>query len=141
MILQIRMPVVEQAFGGGRLVRWYVSPGDTFGPGQRICTVAVERAKLVRRTAEKGGLLRRSNGMVNREDTGKGNVYLEVELISNDRGRLDRGLVGEGDEVTAGDALGVVTTIDHDGAVDDGSWRDAPLVRVTARYGDDGEGE
>ncbi len=43
--------------------------------------------------------------------------------------------------MTAGDALGVVTTTDHDGAVDDGSWRDAPLVRVTARYGDDGEGE
>ncbi len=79
MILQLRMPVVEQAFGGGRLVRWHVSPGDTFGPGQRICTVAVERAKLVRRTAEKGGLLRRSNGMVNREATGKGNVYLEVD--------------------------------------------------------------
>ncbi len=141
MILQLQMPVVEQAFGGGRLVRWHVSPGDIFSPGQRICTVAVERAKLVRRTAENGGLLRRSKGMVNREDTGKGNVYLEVELISNDRGRLDRGLVGEGHEVTAGDTLGVVTTTDHDGAVVDGAWRHAPLVRVTARYGYDGEDE
>lgn len=141
MILQLQMPVVEQSFGGGRLVRWHISPGDTFGPGQRICTVAVERARLVRRTSGKVGLLRRSAGMVNREDTAKGDVYLEVELISNDRGRLDRDLVGEGEQVTAGDALGVVTTTDHDGAVDDGSWRSAPLLRVTARYGDDGEGE
>ena len=138
--MQLQMPIVDHSFGGGSLVGWHVAPGDTFVPGQPICTVAVERARLVRRTAEKSGFLRRSKNMVNKVDSGKDRVYLEVRLISNDRGRLHRELVAVGDEVTPGDALGVVTTTDHGGPVADEAWKAAPLVRVTARYGDDGEG-
>jgi len=143
VIMQLQMPVVDRAFQGGRLVRWHVGPGDPIRPGQTICTVAVERATLVRRAEDRGGLLRRrSKGMVNKQESNKGKVYLEVKLISSDRGQLHKGLVDEGDQVAAGDPLAVVTTTDHGSdAVADDAWRSAPLMRVTARFGDDTEVE
>ncbi len=141
MMMRFQMPMVDRSFQYGRLVRWHVGAGDPIGPGQTICTVAMERAMLVKRTEDRGGLLRRkSKGMVNQQVSGKGQVYVEVALVSNDRGLLHHGLVDEGARVAAGDPLAVVTTADHDGPVTD-DWQNAPLMRVTARYGEDREEE
>lgn len=121
MIMQLKMPTVEYVVHSGKVVGWRVAPGEVITPGQSICTVAIDQ-------------------VIGKRDVPK-DVYFEVELVSNDRGRLHTGIIGTGQKVVPGDVMAVVTSMDHGDAGIGDTWRTAPAMRVTTRFVDDDEGD
>ncbi len=131
MIMKLEMPLIDPSLRGGKVVKWHKTEGDEFGFGDVVCQVAVDEFAALRRTARatklSGG---RRKKLKSDLEVRKGKVYLEVDITSADHGVLRQIIVEEGERVSIGDTLAIVTTKDHGDLGGDRTWNDAPVMRV-----------
>lgn len=138
MILKVEMPTHDQSLRGGRVLRWHKAEGDQIGFGEDICDVAIDEFAVLRRTGRATLLSgRRRKKLKDDLEVREGKVYLEMTITSSDQGVLARVVAGEGDSISLGDTLGLVST---NGEAVEGpteQWSDATPMRVVVNVLDD----
>lgn len=139
MICKLEMPLIDPSLLGGRVVRWSKQVGDPIGFGDEICIVALDEFAALRRTARATLLAGRKRKKLKSDlEVRSGKVFLEVTLTSSDQGVLRKIIKEQGDQITIGDTLAIVTSEIDEDLGQELAWAEAPVLRVVANpLGDD----
>jgi len=139
MICRIEMPLINPSLRGGRVVRWNKQVGEAISFGDEICIVALDEFAAIRRTARATLLAGRKRKKLKSDlEVRSGKVFIEVALTSSDEGVLRRIIKQQGDEITIGETLAIVTSQINEEFGKESGWAEAPLLRVVANpVGDD----
>ena len=138
MICKLEMPLIDPSLRGGHVVRWTKQVGDPIGFGDEICIVALDEFAALRRTARATLLSgRKRKNLKSDLEVRSGKVFLEVALTSSDHGVLRRIIKEQGDQITIGDTLAIVTSEVEEDLGQELAWDDAPVLRVVANPLDD----
>lgn len=114
MLLKVTIPHSDAAFRGGYLVKWHKTEGDPIALGDDLCDIAVDQFMALQRT--KRAALLGSTAKRHRRKVrdgydlrdGRGLVHLRLTCAENEA-LLGRVIVGEGDRVTIGQLVAVLT--------------------------------
>ena len=139
MSVTLEMPLIDPSLRGGRVVSWTKQVGDPISFGDEICTVALDEFVAIRRTARATLLAGRKRKKLKSDlEVRAGKVFLEVALTSSDEGVLRKIIKQEGDQITIGDTLAIVTSQAEEDLGQESRWVEAPVLRVVANpIGDD----
>ncbi|MGP0030359.1 MAG: hypothetical protein ACLPVF_07615 [Acidimicrobiales bacterium] len=133
MILRFEMPTLDANAMTTRMYRWHKVEGDEISYGDDICEVVVEETKRLVRNLHASDVLDETAKKKSRKPTGSGptkrTANYVVRIVSSDLGSLRRITAPEGEILSAGDTLALITSEAGEGLPHqvDGSW---PTFRV-----------
>jgi len=141
MILRLVVPFLETFSEGGTLAKWHVQVGSQVEFGDPICDIALSEWVALRKT-------KRAVNLVKFRDKGGSNVrhnfekrqgrgVLVMRVKASEGGYLREVRVPEGQKVSVGDLLALVTTEAAESIAD---ASEAPVMRVVATNQDVMEG-
>ncbi len=142
MLMKLEMPLINPSLRAGHVVEWNKDEGERFEFGDVICSIMLDEFAALRRTARATLLAagKRRRALRSEVEVRDGKVGLRAELLSSDRGVLQRIVAEAGDRIRVGDVLAVVAT--HEPGEDMtsvGTLSEMPAMRVAANLGLDHE--
>lgn len=133
MILRLQVPFLETFAEEGNVEKWHVKEGDALQFGDPICDIALSRWIALRKTKRAVNLIKitgKGPGNVKHNfEKREGRGVLVMRVVASEGGYLREVRAPEGQTVSVGDLLALVTT-DPDELVNDDLA--APAMRVVA---------
>ena len=135
MIVRIELPQLETDVARSVLTAWRFAEGDDIGFGEPICDLQVTE-RVLPEAAGAGAIDlvasgRRRKKRRSSRRTSSGTFIVEYSVIASEPARLSRIVASPGQEVAAGELLGVAVI--GDGDADEATLEGAPALRAIAK--------
>lgn len=135
MILRLQVPFLETFAEEGSVLKWHVKEGDALQFGDAICDIAVSEWMALRKTKRAVNLIKitgKSQGNVKHNfEKREGRGLLVMGVVASEPGYLRVVRAHEGEPVSVGDLLALVTTDPAEPLSDDSESSAMRVVAVT----------